>query len=316
MSDITYDLYKCNLENLKTLSAKAALILERRILELHELCCSVEETMKSSYGNIDNIYELLSLFSEEYQPSDFQVHSECLPINIDIITRNLSLLSSTDKCIFCDLLVSRDSKGSFPITEESFITNKTAGETFTYVKNPISDEAYDVFTENLYDPRVFYSKTFKEAVHKVIDGVVDFCLLPLEEKGDRIHSVNELILSHDLKINEVTPVFGLDGTADMKYAKISKYLNLPYKASGDDRYLEIRLPTDTEITVGQIISAAEVFGNSVYRINTETLKSEGEDRNYYSVVFRDDKDGFAKILTYLTLFTGDYIPVGIYKNLE
>lgn len=314
MTDFSLNPYSSNKENLKSLSREQSLILERRLLELFELLELIKDNMLSSFGEPADIYEQLAFFSEEYSGAASELHSENLPENREILERYMNALGVNDKCFLCEMLVGHGT--DVKITEQSYISNENSGEVFTYVKNPISDEAYDVFTEDLSDPRVFYSKSFKDAVQMVEDGSVDFCLLPLEEKGDRIHTVNELILSHDLKINGVTPVFGLDGMADMKYAKVGRHLYLPSKNNGDDRYLEIRLPSDTEISLGQIISAAEVFGNSVYRINTETLRKDGRDKNYYSIVFRDNEVGFAKILTYLTLFTGDYITVGIYKNLE
>lgn len=316
MAEIPDKVFINNLNNLKELSAQTSLILERRILEIGELISSIITECKATYGEPYDIYELLAIISEEYRASDFQVHKERLEENEEMLLRHTALLNDTDRCIFCELLMKYAAENGISLSEEAFITEASSGEVFTYVKSPISDEAYEVFTENLSDARVFYSKNFKEATQMVVDGSVDFCLLPLEEKGDRIHTVNQLIFANDLKINGVTPVFGFDGMADMKYALVGRNLNLPQIEPGDDRYLEIRLPTDSQVSIGQLVCAAENFENSVYRINTETLKVESGEKNYYEIVFRDGGSGFAKLLTYLTVFTGEYIPVGIYKNLE
>jgi len=305
-----------NLENLKALSKDNSLIFERRLLEIYELVNSICSNIKKEYGEISDVYELLSLISEEYNSAKYELHEEHLDDNTDMLERNIGLLDNSDKVLFCDLLINYSENTNLPIAEKSFIPIKSGGQTFTYVKNPIADEAYEVFTEALEDPKVFYSSGLKEAVLKVFSGEVDFCLLPLEEKGDRIHTVNQLILSYDLKIVDISPVFGPDGLADMKYAVVGKHMYLPSAGVDDDRYLEVRLPSQSDLTLGQIISAAELLSNIVYRINTETLRFENSDKNYYTVVFHDEGGGFARILTYLTLSTGAYIPVGIYKNLE
>lgn len=315
MAEFSDALFNNNIKNLESLAKKQSILLERRILELSEIVATVISEISKTYGEPSDVYELLSFISEEYRTATALAHSESLTENREKLAKYISSLGDTDKYIFCELLADY-TKDKINLSEKAFITEAVGGESFTYVKNPISDEAYEVFTENLADARVFYSKTFKEAVQMVCDNAVDFCLLPLEEKGDRIHTVNQLIFSYDLKINGVTPVFGMDGMADMKYAMVSKFLALPETVDGDDRYLEIRLPTDSSVSIAQLVSAAELFSNSAYRINTETLKLDNSEKNYYEIVFRDDGGGFTKLLTYLTVFTGEYIPVGIYKNLE
>ena len=305
-----------NLANLKSLSGTESVLIERRLLEIRELADQLINCALEEYGELNDVYELLSILSEDYESAQADIHPEAMDENKPMLQRYLEGFGTLDKRLFCKALPEICQGRGIDLSEVGFIANRSAKSTYTYVKNPLSDEAYDVFTEGDADSRVFYSPGFKEAAGAVLDGAVDWCLLPLEERGDRIHSVNQIIFNHDLKIVDVTPVFGLDGMSDMKYAKIGKYLNLPKTGEDDDRYLEIRIPTDSGESVGEIISMAELYGNSVYRINTEAFLADGEERVYYSIVFRDEGGGFARLLTYLTLFTGEYILVGIYKNLE
>ena len=187
----------------------------------------------------------------------------------------------------------------------------------TYVKNALADEAYDVFSQQLSDPRVKYSSTLNDAVRLVSSGEAEYALLPLEERGGaRLASVAELLFREDLKINSVTPVFGFEGLADMKYALVSKHFTIPEILPDDDRYLEIRLRADSSVSASELFSAAESLGAFPYRINTLTFDTEDGAYQYYSVVFRDDGKDFTSLLVYLTLFSGAYTPVGIYKNLE
>ncbi len=55
---------------------------------------------------------------------------------------------------------------------------------------------------------------------------------------------------------------------------------------------------------------------SIYRVNTLTFETEGESETYFSVVIKGTEGDFTPILAYMTLFLRDFVPVGIYKNLE
>ena len=119
-----------------------------------------------------------------------------------------------------------------------------------------------------------------------------------------------------MKIASVTPVFGFDGMADVKYALVSKRFKIPEVAVDDDRYLEIRLRSDGQLSLSHLFSAAEMLGASVYRINTVRFDSEEGGFTYYTIVFKDVECDFSVLLVFLTLFAGSYTAIGIYKNLE
>ena len=145
----------------------------------------------------------------------------------------------------------------------------------------------------------------------------EYCLLPLEERGgSRLSSIAALLFSEDLKINAVIPVFGLDGMADMKYALVAKHFSVPTIENDDDRYLEIRLRADGETQLTELFSVAALFGSQIYRINTISFDTEDGTIPHYSLVFREEGRDFSLMLLYLTLFSGAYLPIGIYKNLE
>ena len=125
-----------------------------------------------------------------------------------------------------------------------------------------------------------------------------------------------MLFKYDLKIASVTPVFGFDGSADVKYALVSKHFKIPNVAVDDDRYLEIRLRADGSISLSSLFFAAEMLGASVYRINTVQFDSEEGEFSYYTIVFKDEGSDFSELLIFLTLFAGYYTAIGIYKNLE
>jgi hypothetical protein len=124
--------------------------------------------------------------------------------------------------------------------------------------------------------------------------------------------ISELAAGLGLKIVAVTPVFGFEGNADMKYALLKRGFVIPDNDEDTDRYLEIKLPGDIPGGMPSLFSAAEGLGVSVYRINT----LGDTDSLSYSVIFKDGGGGFVSLLTYLSVFIGEYVPIGIYKNLE
>jgi hypothetical protein len=108
----------------------------------------------------------------------------------------------------------------------------------------------------------------------------------------------------------------MDGTADMKYAMVSLNFTLPHIAKDDDRYLEIRVSADKNITLSDLLSVAVMLGHTVYRVNSHTFSTEEGNQQFFSIVFRGECRDFISLLTFLTLFVDDYITVGVYKNIE
>ena len=181
----------------------------------------------------------------------------------------------------------------------------------------MSDEASDVFSDAITNATVSYADTLKAAAEAVSEGKCEFAILPLEEKGGaRLAGIAALLFKYDLKIASVTPVFGFDGNADVKYALVSKKFKIPDVLPDDDRYVEFRLRADGAISLSQLFSAAEMLGATVYRINTVRFDTEEGGLTYYTVVFKGENVDFSALLLFLTLFAGAYTAIGIYKNLE
>jgi hypothetical protein len=315
--DILFSADESVLSNLERLSREHSAVSEQRLLELYGIVLPMADATLELFDSGLGAFEVLSAVSDmlsfgEYSLSDYNTkeHSH-------LVLKSVDALKYTDRAYLTELYIKALSERGKSITESDFLTPLRMPETFTYVRNGLSDEAYDVFSQDFTDPKVRYSPSFKECARAVSSGEVTYCLLPLEEKGGvRLPTVSEIIFRNDFKINSVIPVFGQDGNADMKYALVSRGFTVPKRHKDDDGYLEIRLGADSDFVLAEVLDAARYFGMSVYRVNTVTFDTEGESETYFSVVIRDSKDGFAGLLTYLTLFIRDFVPVGIYKNLE
>ena len=315
--DLLFPVNEAVLSNLERLSREESVIGEQRILELYDVALPM---VRASIELLDEgleSYEMLSVLSEGISFGDYSLSDDTTPEYRKMITKSLDALSRTDKAVFTELYAEGLADSGRSITEGDLLPSSSGAETFTYVRNSFSDEAYDVFSQDFDDPKVRYSHSFKESAQAVSTGDVTYCLLPLEEKGGaRLPTVSEIIFRNDFKINSVIPVFGPDGNADMKYALVSRSFTIPKRMKDDDLYLEIRIGATGDSTLAEVFSAVDYFGMSIYRINTVTFDTEGESETFFSVVIKSSQSDFTPILTYLTLFIRDFVPVGIYKNLE
>lgn len=304
-------------DNIAKISAKQSVTEEARICELAELADSAAEYAFELFDEGYDVYAILSLISEAINAEYTEVHSFALAENVTSLTSYLKKLCELDRVIFAELLAYKIRARGIKVSESDFLPSFSGDETFTYVRNPLADEAYDVFTQDFINARVKYSSSLSEAAHSVAQGEFEYALLPLEERGGaRLAAVAALLFKEELKINSVTPVFGSEGMADMKYALVSKHFSVPEFREDDDRYLEIRLRADLSISLAELFSAADALGVSLYRVNTISFDTEDGAITHYSLVFRDEGKDFTALLVYLTLFSGAYTTVGIYKNLE
>ena len=304
-------------ENIKKISQIQSVSAERRICEISDLANSASLLTAQMLSDGYDIYEILSIISEGLFAPQPTVHDYCLNENFRRLSSYLKMLSEYDKVVFTELFANMISKKGIIISERDFLPTESGRETFTYVKNSLADEAFDVFSQEFSDPRLKYSASLTEAAKAVSSGEIEFALLPFEEKGGaRISAVCELLFKEDLKINSVTPVFGFEGLADMKYALVSKHFSVPHIKDDDDRYFELRVRVDSSISLSELLTASDAFGIALYRVNTIFFETEDGSAQYYSIVFRSEGKDFSLLLIYLTLFSGAYTPIGLYKNLE
>ena len=307
------DVSKSNLEYLSRMNQRIA---EERMLELADIAESIALESAELFDGGYTVTDVLSLIGAESKENAGELHPS-LSDSLSVLRSQLFLTENLDKAVFSSLLLRELSRRFGELSEGDFLPQSDREESFTYLRNSFSDEAYDVFSQDFADPRVSYADTLADCVRAVSEGRVSYCLLPLEDRGGtRLPAIAELILKNDLKINSVTPVFGLDGNADLKYALLSESFTLPKREDSDDVYLELRLLRHSAEALASLLSAAVHFGHSVYRINTLTLSTEEGSELIYSLVLRDTGAGFTELLAYLTLFFPDFVIVGIYKNLE
>ena len=302
--------------NMKTLSDAQTRLMEQRICELAELAEDAAAAARELIADGCGVYEILGILSDGVAIAPSDVHQHAMAENVSRLRSYSSSVRYKDKAVLAELLVTRLAECGITLTESDFLPEDKGDESFVYVKNRLADEAYDVFSQDFANPHLRYEQSLRDAARAVSQGRAEYCLLPLEERGGaRLPSVAALLFAEDLKMCSVTPVFGFDGSADMKYALASRHFNVPEVSTDDDRYLEIRISADSS-DLAELFSAASHLDTTVYRVNTVTFDTEDGEAQYYTAVFRRGGADFCSLLTYLTLFCPSYAAVGIYNNLE
>ncbi len=317
MDEFEFSPSDVTLKNMSLLAEKISVLEELRILEISEIARFAAKTFSNMSVEGYGLYEIFSQISSTLNLAPPKSHSYCLRENRKTIFSFMESLSVYDKASFVRLFFEHLDTLGIKLGERDFFSPHSGSETVAFVNNPLAHEAFDVFSQDMSDPRLKYTRDMKETVQVLSDGTVDFAILPLEERGGtRLHSVTELIFKEDLKINSVTPVFGAYGGADMKYALVSKYMSVPEIRDEDDRYLEICLKREGELDISSLLSLASALDIELYRITSRIFETDDGDTPYYSVVLKREGGDFSEYLAYLTLFAENYISVGIYKNLE
>ena len=310
-----FDISRISEDNLGVLAEEQSKNLEMHICELSFVAEKIARSLSELYRDGMSVSDVMAYLSEEIASSS--AHEPDPEVNSQncFIRRFNSFVKGIDKANLAVLLKEKMSECDVDLDEKDFLPSYNAESSFSYVRNSLSDEAYEVFSEEFEDPRVFYADNFKGAAAAVADGKVGYCILPFEERGMRIPSIANLISRFDLKVCALTPVFGFEGTADMKYALVGKGFVIPEIDDSTDRYLEINVDKNSTASVADLLSALEYLGASVFRVNTISGDSLDE-KNYFSVIIKDEGRSFTEILIYLSIFAESYYPVGIYKNIE
>lgn len=314
--EIMFSPSRVTYSNLDLLAKEQGKLHEAAICEMSFAARSVAGSWVDQINDGMSINELVSALSEEILFPPAEPSADTPDFTVDSVRAFIKQQNEIGKAVFAERLVYELSELGVSVGEASYLDTEAQPQTFAYVKNSLSDEAFDVFSQEFSDPRVVYVQSFKEACMAVVDRMVGYCILPFEEKGGaRIPTISALVSSLDLKIIAITPVFGFEGTAGMKYALVGRSFIIPDREDTTDRYFELTVSCNSGVSLGEILGVAEYMSLSVYRVYT-VVSDDFESDAWFTLILKDGGTTFANFLTYLSLFVGEYEPTGIYKNIE
>ncbi|MBQ4560961.1 MAG: hypothetical protein IJA55_01360 [Clostridia bacterium] len=172
----------------------------------------------------------------------------------------------------------------------------------SYVKNPLSDLAYDSFSVFFDKAAVSYADDFISAVEDVYHGQSDYAILPVySEKGGRLKSFCDLADKYELKKVLTCRVYSNTEDTETEFALFSKSCE---RFSGNRRkevFFELSLPLADILGILEYVRVTEC---DVIFISTT------EDRA--DICLEIPENGVSSLYVYLMLCLPDHEIKGIY----
>ncbi len=303
-------------DNVQRLDERMSRLDERRICELSVTARAAAREAVALLQNGMRIDEVLALMTGVIEMPHTILHDDALDAHIARLRQHADLRRTEDEAVFCELFCRALLACGVRLHESALLPTSPKAASVAYVKNLYADEAFDVFSQDMPRMKPVMVRSFTEAAECMRRGEVGYCLFPLEEGGGRLSSVQALLYQNDLKIVAVTPVFGYDGTAELTYALLSTSFDPIEYDSSDDLYLEIALPREDTASLCTVLQTAQSFGIGVYRTDTVQYMAGEDRRAVHTLVLRDHRNSLFAFLCYLWLFVADFVPIGLYKNVE
>lgn len=172
----------------------------------------------------------------------------------------------------------------------------------SYVKNPLSDLAYNSFSLFFDRTTVSYADEFSSALEDVYHSISDYAILPIySEKGGRLKSFCDLADKYELKKVLTCRVYSNTEDTETEFALFSKNCE---RFSGNRRkevFFEFSLP-DTDIM--KAIAYLSRSQGQISRINTDDERAE--------LCFEIPESEISALYIYLMLCLPDHEIKGIY----
>ncbi len=181
------------------------------------------------------------------------------------------------------------------------------GETVSYVRSSYADTAYLAFAAAMSGPKVLYGHEFAEVCENVYYNRCAYCLLPVENSSDgRLAGFRGLILKYGLKIVAVCRVKDAVTEGHTLFALLKKSLVLP--DGGGVRFFEFQAQA---LDLFSLLASAEACG-----MRLRGIASTAGRPDRYDLVMQIDERGFCGFLSLLHLEYPDFVPLGIYREIN
>ncbi|MBQ4064650.1 MAG: hypothetical protein IJD10_00975 [Clostridia bacterium] len=288
--------------SLDRLTRERTALHEKRIAhigELAELLC-------------DEAGEEEIFFRDEVFAAKYRAAVEGIPLDVSAFNRGRVIaeeksLSAMERamllCRLCDTLGIHGIQGAGTFFDEADVAE---GETVSYVRSAMADDAYLTFASAMSDPKVLYGHEFTEVCENVYYDRSAYCLLPVENTADgRLAGFRSLILKYGLKIASICRVKNPVAEEETVFALLKKSLSFE---EGGIRYFELQVEAEDLLS---LLSSAEACGMKI-----RGIASTAGSRNRYDLVTQVDEDGFCGFLSLLHLEYPDFSPLGIYTELN
>lgn len=291
------------LANLSRLEEELERLFEKRIAHLSELARAI---IKDG-GDVDLVKSIiLSIRSDGEIESDRVCHD-----NQGDLKKIFSQISLVERLtIFKELLAEKSLQ---IIQNEEREISEEAHNKIAYMKNSYNDAAFVRFAELLANPKAYYLENAVDVCESVINGKCQYCILPIETMRDgRLISFYESIINYDLSICAEYDLRTSEGTEYTRYALLSDSLTTIKKLKGNS-FIEITY-SDDNISLNEILTAAEFFGLRIDGIDSFVLNGISEKKHYCLTFSTSDAD-VESFMTYLNIDCPDVHLIGLYQRI-
>ena len=299
-------------KNLTSLDRETARRLEKRICLFAEASHSAAEQLMTAAQEGPPRKELL----ESIAPALFEnaLHENALPDNRRLLQTALSSLSALDRVSFINALLEHLAAAGAPLTIKELIPS--AGEPeprVAYFRNPYTDEAYEIFSEELSFPKVQYTDSFRASCEAVRTGAAGFCILPVANTEGELFSFTDMADSHGLVRVALCRVFHADGTDVTHFALYARSFFFPL-SEGEKRTLRFSLTLRGAEEIACTVSALSLLGAEMLSFSG----TDGEDGEHtvFSAVCRILPAECLSLSAYLTVFSDGWRFLGLYRELS
>ena len=149
MNEYEFDIPTVSFDNLRELANAYATVSERRILERRERAELSADLFFDMTDSGFSEHEVISFLSGEICLDSYEPTEVHLPENSYAISAQLKGLTGFDRAAFSRAFVEVVNSRGGEISESSVLPEKENGGIVCYMKNALSDEAYDVFPWSL-----------------------------------------------------------------------------------------------------------------------------------------------------------------------
>ena len=264
-------------------------IKEKADICLNNIVRTRKETERADIKRSAHLKEIAYLLSKELPKDLLEEEGEDFRRFYNELCAELSFEEKVELCVHIT-----DINKEIPFAEKLLELSSYKNEvTVVYVKNALSDIAFERFSKNFGKVQVYYSKA-------------DYAILPLaSSKNGRICHFTELALRHEMKTVLSCSVHSNTDESDNTFILCAKSIEFLFDEADKDIRFEFLLNDPSE-NLAPVLAAATKYGCGY-------ITSYTSSENDFVLVELDVTKGEKNALClYLFLEFSRHIPIGIY----
>lgn len=174
-------------------------------------------------------------------------------------------LAPKDKAVFCRYITEGQRYSATRVLLSTAQQKRSCS--ISYVRNPLSDLAYEAFATRFDRARISYAPDFVSALEDVYHSVSDYAILPFSnDKAGRLKSFFDLTQKYEMKTVLSTIVYSTTDDSETVFILVSKNCEILFGQRDREIKLDLTLPSGD---LSSLLTVCEAFGNTLSGIDTD-----------------------------------------------